>query len=164
MKKEMLDSIDESYFGSPKQLREYKILFYLGLGMIIIGAPLASLGFSNNMNIEGSEIPSVIGMALLGIGVICAVSGWLGIREERKKYGLKRIHTIEGDLALTFGILSVFLPQHPPLPFIFGAIAIILAYVSIKKGDNVYGGAGGICGAAGIIVELYVLILFTFFS
>ena len=156
--------LDESYFGSPGQQREYKILLYLGLGMIIIGAPLTSLGFYNNMNIEGTEIPSVIGVALLGIGAICAVTGWLGIREERKKFGLKRISTIEGNLALTFGILSVFIPQHPPLPFIFGALAIFLAFKSVKKGDNVYGRAGGICGVAGIIVELYVWSLFTFFS
>jgi len=156
--------LDKSYFGSPKQRSEYKILLYLGLGMIIIGAPLASLGFYNNMNIEGTEIPSVIGMALLGIGAMCAVSGWLGIREEKKKYGLKRVSTIEGNLALAFGITSVFIPQAFPFPFVFGTLAIILSYVSLKKGDNVYGGAGCICGIAGIIVELYVWILFTFYT
>ena len=161
--------LDEGYFGSPKQWREYKILFYLGLVMMITGMPLTSLGwyneiFFNNMKIGGTEIPSVISMALLGIGAMCAVAGWLGLREERQKYGIKRVSTTTGCIALVFGILSVFIPQAFPLPFAFGGIAIVLAYISVKQGDNVYGSAGGMCGAAGIIVELYVWILFTFFS
>jgi Mg2+/citrate symporter len=155
--------LNENYFGSRGKVREYKILFYLGLGMIIAGGPLTSLGFFNNMNIEGTETPSVIGIVLLGIGALCIVSGWLGLREEKQKYGIKRKSTWEGNLALVFGILSVFIPQAFPLPFIFGILAIILAYKSVKQGDNVYGSAGGICGMAGIIVELYVWILFMFF-
>ena len=156
--------MDAGYFGSPGQMKEYKILLYVGLGMLVVGAPLTSLGFFNNMNIEGTETPAVIGVVLLGIGIMCAVSGWLGLREEKQKYGVKRKSTPAGILALVFGILSVFIPQAFPLPFIFGALAIILAYRSVKQGDNVYGRAGGICGVAGIIVELYVWSLFTFFS
>jgi len=154
---------DESYFGSIKQNREYKFLLYLGLGMLIIGAPITSIGLYNNMNIEGTQIPLVIGLVLLSIGLIFAITGWLGLREEKKKRGLKRISTIEGNLALIFGIISVFIPQAFPLPFIFGSLAILLSYISLRKGDNVYGSAGGICGVAGIIVELYVWLLFTFF-
>ena len=156
--------LDESYFGSPGQMREYKILLYVGLGMLLIGAPLTSLGFVNNMNIEGTEAPAVIGVVLLGIGSMCAISGWLGLREEKQKYGVKRKSTPAGNLAVVFGILSVFIPQAFPLPFLFGSLAVILSYMAVKQGDNVYGRAGGIAGAVGIIVELYVWSLFTFFS
>ena len=155
--------LDENYFGSKKQRKEYKILLYIGFGVICISAPLASIGFYNNLNIKGTDILSIIGSVLLFIGSMCAVSGWLGLREERKKYGIKRVSTPTGVAALIFGILSVFLPQAYPFPFILGEISIVFAYKSVKQGDNVYGRVGGICGAVGIIVGLYVWILFTFF-
>ncbi|MCD6236720.1 MAG: hypothetical protein J7K13_02055 [Thermoplasmata archaeon] len=155
--------LDESYFGSPKQRMEYKILFYLGLGMLAFGIPLISLGLYGDLRIEGTDILSVMGMVLIGLGSICALPGWLGLREEKQKYGIKRKSTLAGSSSLGFGILSVFTPHAFPLPFIFGTLAIIFSYKAIKQGDNVYGHAGGMCGVIGIIVELYIWILFTVF-
>ena len=93
---------------------------------------------------------------------MCALSGWLGLREEKKKAGIKRKSTTAGVAALILGIISVLLSSGPYLSIFLGVFAIILAIKAVKDGDNEYGLAGGICGAIGLIVNLYVMVLFSF--
>lgn len=148
------EELSEDTFGSPGRIKEYKILLYFGLGMLAIGGPLLFL----------KENWMIIGSVLVFIGLMCAVSGWLGLKEEKTKYGIKRKSTTTGFLALILGILSVFLSNGPYISLIIGPLAIILGIKSIKEGDNEYGSAGGICGAIGFIINLYVMFLFTFFT
>ena len=146
-------NLSDDYFGSAKKLREYHILFNLGLIMMLIGVPFLFL--------PGNWI--VPGIVLIFIGFICLITGWLGKREETQKAGMKRISTGFGKAAFAFGVLSVFVSNGPYIALIFGVLAIILSYKSIKKGDNEYGLAGGLSGVIGIIVNLYVTVLFTYF-
>jgi hypothetical protein len=143
--------LDEDTFGSPRRIRTYKILLYVGLGLLIAGGILLPLG----------ENLMIWGIVLVFIGLMCAVSGWLGLREEKKKYGLKRKSTTAGIGALALGVASVFLSNGPYISIILGILAIILAIKAVKEGDNEYGLAGGICGAIGIIVNFYVMFLLT---
>ena len=144
----------EEYFGSPGRIKEYRILFYVGLSLIIIGGILFVL----------EEIYRIAGIAFLFIGIMCAVSGVLGLDEEKKKQGLKIKSTTAGLIALTSGIGSAFLSNRGYMGIILGIIAIISAIIAVKKGDNQYGLAGGICGAIGISVNIYVWLLFTYFA
>ncbi len=146
--------LSEDTFGSPGRVREYRILLYVGLGMLVVGGPILFL----------EENWMIIGIVLAFIGLMCVVSGWLGLGEEKKKYGIKRKSTIAGIGALILGILSVFLSNGLYLSVILGPLAIIFAIKAVKDGDNEYGLAGGICGAIGLITNLYVTFLFTFFA
>lgn len=139
-------------FGSPGRIQEYTILLRVGLGVLIAGGILFLFG----------ENWMIGGIALLFIGLMCAISGCLGLGEERKKYGMKQKSTTAGIGALIFGILSVFLSSGPYISIILGIFAITLAIKAVKDGDNEYGLAGGICGTIGLIVNLYVMSLFTF--
>jgi len=145
--------LGEDTFGNRGRVREYKILFYLGLGMLAVGVPLLFFGNTG----------FVAGILLIFFGLMCAITGWLGLGEEKKKFGVKRKSTTAGIAALIFGIISVFASSRPYLSLIAGPVAIILAYKSVKDGDNEYGLAGGICGVIGIIVNIFVMILFNFF-
>lgn len=145
--------LDESHFGSPGRMKEYKLLSYIGLSLLIIGGLLFLF----------KEIWSVIGVVLIFIGLMCIVGGGLGLHEEKKKQGIKRKSTTFGIVALILGMASVFLSNRPYVAIILGLIAIIFAIKSVKEGDNEYGLAGGICGLIGIIVNLYVWILLGLF-
>lgn len=113
-------ALDEKYFGSPEKTREYKILFYLGLGLGSAGAPLTALGLFPGLDDGGIEALFVVGAVALFIGFLSAISGWLGLREERKKHGMKRTPTGEGKLALVFGLVSVLGFRTFPLPLSWG--------------------------------------------
>jgi len=145
--------LDERYFGSRGRLKEYKLLLYFGLVLLIIGGLLSLF----------KELWTIIGIALIFIGLMCAIGGGLGTHEEKKKQGLKRKTTIFGIIALILGVSGVFLSNRPYVTIILGVIAIIFAIKSVKEGDNEYGLAGGICGLIGIIVNLYIWALFEFF-
>ena len=152
MNKNQSNSTDK-YFGDPKRLQEYQILFYLGLIMMLIGIPFLFL----------SENWIILGVILLFMGSICLVAGFLGKKEEIKKTGMKRISTETGKAALFLGVLSVFFSNIGLVPLILGGIAIILSIKSIRNGDNEYSLSGGIAGVIGVMVNLYVTVLFTFF-
>lgn len=152
MKKKQQTLTDE-YFGNPSRIREYQILFYIGLILMLVGIP--PLFFSENW--------VIFGIVLIFIGMMCLIAGFLGKKEENKKAGIKRKSTAIGNNALFLGIISVIISSRPYFALIFGAIAIILSIKSIRNGDNECGPAGGIAGAIGVIVNLYVTILFTFF-
>lgn len=139
-------------FGSLGRVREYKILLCVGLGMLTIGGLLFLFGDNS------------VGIVLLFIGLMCALSGWLGLGEEKKKYGIKRKSTITGIAALITGILSVFASTVPYISIVLGVLAILLGVKAVRDGDNEYGLVGGICGAIGLIVNLYIMFLFTFFT
>jgi len=144
--------LSEDTFGNPGRIREYKILGYIGLGMLAFGGPLLFF----------EEPYMILGVILAFIGLMCAVSGWMGVAEEKKKYGVKRKSTPAGLAALFLGIGSVFLSSGPYISIVLGAVAIICAVIAVKKGDNEYGAAGGISGAIGIIINTYVMILLGF--
>lgn len=146
------DSADE-YFGNPSRIREYQMLFYIGLILMLVGIP--SLFFSGNW--------VILGIVLIFIGLMSLVAGFLGKKEEIKKTGIKRKSTAFGNNALFLGIISVLISSRPYFALIFGVIAIILSVKSIRNGDNECGPAGGIAGAIGVMVNLYVTVLFTFF-
>ena len=143
---------EERTFGSLGRIWEYTVLLYVGLVMFLAGCILFLFG----------ENWMIAGIALTFIGLMCYVSGFLGLKEERKKQGMKKKSTFAGIGALILGIISVFLSSGPYISIILGIIAIILAIKAVKDGDNEYGLAGGICGAIGLIVNLYVMSLFTF--
>jgi len=144
--------IGEDTFGNPGRIREYKILLYIGLGMLAVGGPFLFFG----------ETWMIIGIMLLFFGLMCAVSGWLGLGEEKKKYGVKRKSTPAGIAAMILGIACAFVSGRPYVSLILGPLAIICAIKAVKDGDNEYGLAGGICGVIGIIINLYVMFLAMF--
>ena len=152
----------KTYFGRPGKIREYRLLLYIGLGMTIVGTSLMSLSLLSSLDGPGNMLP-VTGAVALFFGLICALSGWIGIREEQKKHGVARTPTREGTLALAFGMASVFVVHLFPLPFVLGGTAVALAVMAAKKGDNVYGSTGGVAGSAGITVELYAWMVLTAF-
>lgn len=148
----------EDLFGDPRWIREYRVLFYIGIGLVLLGIGLVLPGI-----LMSASLFSVIGVASLYIGIFCAVAGFLGLREERKKAGIKRIKTPEGNLALICGVFSVFLSvfspiKNAPISISLGIIAIIFAILSVKKGDNMYGKDGGICGAIAIIINIWLIL------
>jgi hypothetical protein len=147
------EKIENDYFGDPARLREYHILFSIGLIMLIVGIPFLFL--------QGNWI--IPGVVLMFIGFICFLSGWLGKKEETKKSGVKRVSTSVGKTAFFFGIMSVFVSNGPYLSLILGSIAIICSVKAKREGDNEYGITGGIAGIIGIIVNLYVTVLFALF-
>lgn len=149
----MMD-VNESYFGTPDRVKLYKNLSLLGFILLSIGIPL----------IFFKDIWTIIGVSLSFIGLMCVVSGILGLQEEKKKTGMKIKSTSFGVMALIFGIGSVFVSNRPYLALILGAIAIILAIKAVKEKDNLYGLAGGICGVIGIVVNIYVWALLEFVS
>jgi len=132
---------------------EYRILLYLGLGMLVIGGLAFLFG----------ETGMFIGIILVFFGLMCAVSGWLGLQEEKKKASRERKTTITGIGALILGIVSVFAASGPYLSIVLGVGAILLAVTAVRAGDTEYGLAGGICGGIGIVVNLYVLSLVVWF-
>lgn len=144
---------NNQYFGSPRHIKEYNIIVYAGIIMLITGGILFLF----------KEIYRIIAIVLLFIGLLCVVAGYLGLAEEKKKFGIKRKSTTSGIFALIFGVISVFTSNRPYLPIILGIIAIIFSIKAVKNGDNEYGIAGGISGLIGIIISLYVSILFLFF-
>jgi len=143
----------EAYFGSPSRIRQYRVLLYIGLALLLVGGILFIF----------EEVYKVAGIVTLFIGLMCAVAGALGIGEEKKKQGVKIKSTPSGIIALIFGVIGVFLSNRAYLGIILGIIAIIFAVISVKKGDNQYGLAGGICGIIGIVINIYVGFLFTYF-
>lgn len=152
--------LGEDYFGSKKQMREYSVLLHVGVGMLVIGLFFMVSSFIFPIKLAKTNLLMIISIVLSFIGATCAIAGWLGIKEEMKKFGIKRVITPEGNLALIFGISSVFLARTlSPLPLIFGLLAILFSHRSIKKGDNMYGKSGGVCGVIGIVLYLFLLIL-----
>jgi hypothetical protein len=141
------------YFGSSNRLKEYKILFMLGLSLIVIGFPFI---FLNN-------IFPVLGAVLVFIGLMLIVSGGLGLREERKKSGVQIISTSLGEASLMLGLLSVATFRIAYASFLLGTIAILLGIRANKKGDNLYASGGLISGLIGVILTIYIFILFSFF-
>lgn len=151
--------IPEETFGNPGAIKEYTYLKNIGIILIISGGILY---FLNNIFLL-DLISLVVSIVFLFIGFMCFISGLLGLREEKKKFGIKILSTSEGNLALVFGIISVFLAKNSFFGIILGTIAIILGAKSVKKGDNRYGSTGIICGIIGIVLNIYIIILFNIF-
>jgi hypothetical protein len=65
------------------RMREYKLLIKIGSILMLIGGILGLAGFliGNTMG----ELAGGIGFAILFIGFICILAGWLGKGEEREK-------------------------------------------------------------------------------
>ena len=145
---------ESDFFGNPKRIKEYRLIFYCGISLLIIGLLLFTF-FKNYL--------FVYGVAFISIGLMCTMAGFLGLREEYKKYGIKRLETKWGKLSLFIGISSLWLIHFLFSSIIFAIIAIILGKIAIKKGDNTYGKDGMMCGIIVLLVVLYLWILNIYF-
>ena len=139
------------FFGNPRRIKEYRALFYSGVVLSIVGLFLFTF-FTNYL--------SVYGMAFLFIGFMCIMAGFLGLREEFKKYGMKRIETKYGKLSLIAGVSSLFAIHILYISFILAIVAILCGIKARMEGDNTYGKDGMICGIITIGLLIYIVILF----
>ncbi|MFP4051942.1 MAG: hypothetical protein ACLFVB_09420 [Thermoplasmata archaeon] len=148
----------EKEFGTEKKIKEYKIMTYLGVMMIIGGALLSPIG-----KIIKIEAVFIYSLAAFFIGVMIFFSGILGLREETKKKGEKKISTTSGGFSMTFSIISVLISARiPVMAILLGIIAAFLGYRAIKNNDNVYGSTGIILGIVGIATGAYIGYIFDY--
>jgi len=140
-----------SYFGDSKRIKEYRVLFYIGITMLIICA-FFLITFNYYLLIAA--------IVLFSIGLMCAMAGFLGLREEFKKYGMKRIETKYGKLSLFAGVSSLFAIHVLYISFILAIVAILCGIKARMEGDNTYGKDGMICGIVTIGLLIYIVILF----
>jgi hypothetical protein len=148
-------------------MKEYKYLTQAGLIMLLLGLAgiipliMAGAGIEPIVQVPGLlEISMVAGVSLLFIGGMCAISGWVGYRDEISKMGRVRKFTYHGRIAAILGIISVLISATPLIPIILGIPAIALGYKAYKDQDLEYGEIGMGCGAIGIIVGIILIIIF----
>lgn len=145
---------DNDFFGNQKRMREYRMLFYAGVLLLIAGLFLF-IFFTNYL--------SAYGIAFLFIGFMCLVAGFLGLREEFKKYGTERVETRYGKGALAVGVIGLSSIHFPPLSLVCAIGAIVLGKKALKRGDNTYGRDGMICGIVALLMACYIVVLDIFF-
>ncbi len=148
------ENLSKDIFGDPKRIKEYKMIFYSGIGVSIVGLFLFTF-FKNHLFIYG--------IVFLLIGSMCIIAGFLGLREEYKKYGMERVETRWGKFSLLKGIIGLFLIHSPSISLIFAIAAIVLGIKAIREGDNTYGKDGLGCGIIILFIIFYLWVLDIFF-
>jgi len=137
-------------YGS--RLKEYKTLGIVGLVMMLLGPIFFIPGWG--------PYGIVAAISLLFIGFFCAVSGYVGYKDERKKLGIPRIHNLWGACAMAMGVASVLSGQAPYVPIILGIIAFLVGKKAYATGDLEGGEIGIYCGICAIVEGIFLLFLF----
>jgi hypothetical protein len=99
-----------------------------------------------------------IGGIMLFFGGMCALSGWLGIREEKKR--IRRVRTGWGVTSFIVGLIGLFTSSTAGAPIIFGVCAIPLGLKAKRHGDNELGPAGIWCGVIDIVMGAILIFIF----
>jgi hypothetical protein len=148
-------------------MREYRYLTQAGVIMILLGlaAPLPfvmlAVGVEPLVPVPGLlEVSMIASVSLLFIGAMCAISGYVGYKDEMSKWGKKRVYTTTGRIAMILGIVSVLVGSTPVVPLLLGFPAILLGYKAYKDGDLENGEIGMGCGAIGVAMGFILIILF----
>jgi len=137
-------------YGS--RLNEYKTLGIIGLIMMLLG-PIFFIPVWGPYGL-------VAAVSLLFIGFLCAISGYMGYKDEQKKFGIPRIHNYWGVAASGFGVAAVLSGQAPYLPILLGIIGVLLGKKAHDTGDLEGGEIGIYCGICAIIEGLILLVVF----
>ncbi len=145
------DSVKKiNFYGS--RIFPYIVLTIFGLGLLLSGIIV--------LLISGTR-GSVVGVMYLLFGGLFALGGWVGYRDEIKKYGMIRKYTSWGYVALILALAGLFAAPIKYLPIIIGILAIIFGIKAYKLGDLEFGevGIGG-----GLICVILGFILIPFFQ
>lgn len=150
--------MNEEEFGTEEKINEYRWMIYIGIILTIAGAVLSPLG--KIIEIEAVYIYSLAGIF---IGIMVLLSGILGLREETKKKGERKISTTSGGFSMVSGVAGVFIANRIPfLSIILGIIAVLLGWKALKNDDNVYGSTGIIIGIVGMVIGIYIAYIFDY--
>ncbi len=144
------------YFG--EELGMYHMMFKVGILLTLLGFALVLGG----MMLFPQTVLSLIGMLAVFIGLMVLFSGYLGIKDEEKKKGKKRIYTSYGSVSLYIGGTAGIAIFWPWFSIPLGAVAIFLGKKGLDKGDNTYASAGLLGGIIGIVGGAIVWSLFLF--
>jgi len=137
-------------YGS--RMKEYKNLGIVGLVMMLMGPIFFLPGWG--------PFGMVAAISMIFIGGLCALSGYMGYKDEQKKAGKPRIHNVWGTAATVAGIVAVLSSQAPGLPILLGCIAIALGKKAHDTGDLEGGEIGMICGGMGIVLGIILMVIF----
>ncbi|NPA74527.1 MAG: hypothetical protein GXO25_00380 [Euryarchaeota archaeon] len=151
------------YFG--EEIGTYARMYRFGLWTMLIGFMLW-LGQYVFEKIYPSAVLAmdIYGIMIIFIGGMIALTGYLGYKDEKKKYGLKKVTTLTGNFSFFISLVSVFTMGHAGyISLIAGIAAIILGIISKKKGDNMYGEGSIYIGAIGTAGTAIIMALFYFF-
>ena len=146
-----MEKVNDRY-GS--RLKEYKILGHLGLILLLVGIFFCFLTFIFDTFL-------IIGIMVTFIGFMGGIAGWVGYRDEMKKFGAKRIKTGWGYSAFVIAMIGLgLISKIPILSIILGGISVILGKKAYKLGDLEFGEIGIISGIICIISSIVLIVMF----
>ncbi len=138
----------------------YTKMYKLGLWLTVFGLILFVSGFF----FKGDTVMA-IAFVFLFIGIMLAVTGYTGYRDEKKKFGTVKHQTWWGLTGTSFGIASVFIMGHAIyVSLALAVVAIVLGVIAKRKGDNVYAEGGTYIGIISIVgngIIIAMLMLYT---
>ncbi len=143
-------------FGS--DLGSYELMLKAGIVFIIIAIALIGVGIM----LFPETIISLIGVVFLFLAILVGLSGYIGVKDEMKKKGKKRIYTGFGEASAFIGGFSAIIIFGPWFSIPLGALAIVLGKRGLDKGDNTYASAGIIAGIVGVIGGAVIWAMFYF--
>lgn len=154
------------------RIHKYKVLLRAGLSMLLVGFIMLSASLiicpggpyrycvgETCVECDGTAgLMLAIGGIMLFFGGMCALSGWLGIREEKKR--IRRVRTGWGVTSFIVGLIGLFTSSTAGAPIIFGVCAIPLGLKAKRHGDNELGPAGIWCGVIDIVMGAILIFIF----